>query len=227
MISNLRLFITVLLVLVPMFSTMGQDRYPAWWSGFAIEKELTKEISLELEPEWRYLLDEDETDRFSTSLNVDYAFNKKWKFGVGYTWIHDHDIDDDEYANRNRYSLFVRHKRVFGNWSMSLREKFQSTYYDADNDNKKYDPKNALRSKLEVCYKIKLLHIKPYISGQFRYQLNNPDGNEIDNFRWAFGTDYEISKTVSADFYCQYDKVVNVKEPEAGWVLGTSLKFEF
>jgi long-subunit fatty acid transport protein len=60
-----------------------------------------------------------------------------------------------------------------------------------------------------------------------QYQLNNPDGNVIDRWKYTAGAEYKISKKFGIDVYYRLAKAVNVKNPANISILGTSLKFQF
>ena len=208
------------------WQTQAQDSNTAWWPAVKVEKQFTKKFSLMLEHEIRYFTSLNEVDRFGTSIEGDYSFFKKWNVGLAYSWLYSHDIDEDVYVNRNRYYLYLRFKQKAGNWSFYIREKFQSTYRDEDNESTKYNPKNALRSKVEVAYKIKSISLTPYINGQLRYRLNHPTNNELDQYRWSVGAEYKFSKRISADLYFQKEGDLNKKKPDETSIIGTTLKIK-
>lgn len=205
---------------------MAQETNTAWWPAIKVEKKLTKKMSLTLEHETRYFTDLGEIDRFATALEGDYSITKRWDVALAYVWIYNHNIKEDSYANRNRYYFYIRYKQKIGNWSFYIREKFQSTYEDSDAENVKYSPKNVLRSKAEVAYKIKSISLTPYINGQIRNRLNHPTENKIDRYRWSLGAEYKFNKQFGVDFYYQRQGELNVKKPDKINIIGTTLKIK-
>lgn len=205
---------------------IAQDSNTAWWPAIKVQKEITKKFSLQLEHETRYFTNLSEIDRLATSLEGDYSITKRWNAGLAYTWLYNHNLKEDIYASRNRFYLYLRYKQKFGNWSFYIREKYQSTYRDEEKENVNYSPKNVLRSKAEVAYKIKSVSLTPYINGQFRYQLNHPTKNEIDQYRWSVGAEYKFNKRLSADLYFQKEGELNKKKPDKVSIIGTTLKIK-
>lgn len=221
-----RSILLVLLLLAPVIC-QSQDTFNSYWGGLEIEKELSKDFSLEFEEEFRYYLNQGEVDRLMTSLGGSYSINKWLKSGMGYTWIFDHNYKKDYFSNRHRINAYVKIKKTFGNFSFSLREKFQIDFRDESKEDVDYNPHNYLRTKFELNYHLKNFKIKPFISAQFRYQVNNPEGNEIDDVRYAFGIEYSFSKKIEFQAFYQVDKELNVKKPDTNRIFGTTLKFKY
>lgn len=205
----------------------AQDNNYSYWGGLELEKEITKKISLEFEEEFRYYIDQKEVERFMTSFGGSYALKKWLKGGIGYTWIYDHNYKNEYYSNRHRLNAYISAKKKLGDFSFSLREKFQVDYHDESKDDVEYNPHNYLRTKIEIAYNINDFKLEPFISAQFRYQVNNPDGNNIDNTRYALGAEYPFNKKIKLQAYYMYDKEHKVNKPDSNRVFGTNLKIEF
>ncbi|WP_088656153.1 DUF2490 domain-containing protein [Geofilum rhodophaeum] len=218
-----------LLFLVPAFSgLLAQSSSPAWWGSVELEKELGAKMSVELEQEYRYFLRSGTTDRWGTSLQSDYAFFKNFKAGVGYSWLYQYKSDDDCFASRHRYFIHAKYSVKLAGFKFSLREKFQSTYRDADRESVKYSPRNALKSQLSIACNVKSLRLRPYTEFSLRHPLNNPDGNSLEDYRWSTGVVFKLTKKAGLDvFYLlDHDDDDDDKAVQAH-VFGTKFKYQF
>lgn len=190
-----------------------------------IQKSLSDKFSLQLEQEARYSPTFSDWEQFNTTLGGEYSFAKGWNTGVAYSWRYSHIIKNDIYSSRNRYYLFLKYKYAIGDWNFSIREKFQSTYYNKTKEGTSYSPRNVLLTKVEVAYKIKPIQLSPYISGTLRYAVNHPTKNQINEYRWAVGTQYKINKLLGVDVFFEQRGDMNVDRPGKVRIIGTALKF--
>jgi hypothetical protein len=162
-----------------------------------------------------------------TTLGGSYAFNKMFKAGLFYTYVYANNQNDGYYESRHRFGGWIQAAQKVNRFKISLREKFQNTYREEELGNFKYNPKMYLRSKLEVSYNIKKFPFNPYASAEMHFQLNNPEGNETDKWRYTAGVEYNLNKKLAIDLFFRYDKELNVKNPVNTSVLGTMIKYRF
>ena len=210
-------------LLLDVFFAVAQDTEKDFgsWASVEVSKKLTKKFAVEFEEEVRIFQNLTQIDRFLTSPGVVYSFNKYFRAGAGYAWIYDHDLNDEMWRNRHRYYGYLQGKMDWGRFTFSLREKFQTTYYkEKDQQYKSY-----LRSKLGISYDIKGFKAEPYLSAEMHYRLNNPDGNEIENWRYTLGVEYPFGKNFAVDGFFRLNRDVNVKNPVNMTIIGASLKF--
>lgn len=196
------------------------------WVALDITKDITKKFSLELEEEVRVFRDFGEIDRVSTSLTADYSFLKWLKAGVGYAWIYNHKVNSGTWDHRHRYFVFLQGKYKLGRMDISLRERFQSTFYDEDVSGFDYGHKNYLRSRLQVAYDIPANKTEPYASAEMYYSLNKTGGNEVNAMRYTLGVEFPVSGKLDLDTYLRLDQERNVKNPVSLFVAGVSLKLD-
>jgi hypothetical protein len=222
--------ITILLLTVLMSGgvsvSIAQDNDFGSWLSAGVSKDLSKRINLEAEEEIRIFKNFSEIDRFATSFGGVVTIVKGVKTGVGYTWIYDHDVKDTGWENRHRIFAYLQGKVDFGRFTVTLREKFQTTYYDKNEEDFDYSPQNYLRSRLQGAYDIKGSKIVPYLSAEMHYQLNNPDGNEIDNMRYTLGIGFPLSKKLDMDTFLRLTQELNVKHPVNLYLLGINVNFD-
>ena len=206
------------------FLAVAQDTDFGSWIGVEFEKSISKKLSVEFEEEVRVFQDFSEIDRFATSLGGAWTFNKFLRAGAGYTWIYKHRVNRELWEHRHRYQIYLRGRYQINRFALTLRERFQSTYRDESVEGFKYNPRNYLRSRLQVAYDIRGAKIAPYTSAEMYYQLNNPRGNEVDNMRYTLGADWPLTKTLGMDTYLRLDQEMNVKNPVSYIILGIALK---
>jgi hypothetical protein len=219
------LLLSVLIVLAGLASkkVLAQVNDYGTWLAFDVSKEISKKFNLEFEEEVRIFQQFSEISRFATSLGGSYSFNKFLKAGAGYTWIYRHDVNDSYWDNRHRYYFQLTGKFEIKRWAFSLRERFQSTYIDKDIIGFDFSPENYLRSRLQVVWDAKNSKLEPYASAEIIYQLNNPDGNKVDNIRYTLGTEFPLSKKLGMDTYLRLSQERNVKHPVNLYLIGINL----
>jgi hypothetical protein len=202
----------------------AQENDYGTWLSLDVSKELTKKFDLEFEEEVRIFKQFGEISRFATSIGGSYSFFKFLKGAAGYTWIYHHDVNDSFWDNRHRYYVQLTGKVEVNRLALSLRERFQSTYIDKDIQGFDYSPENYLRSRLQLVWDAKNSKLEPYASGEIIYQLNNPEGNEIDNIRYTIGTVFPLAKKLDLDTYLRLSQEMNVKNPVNLYLIGVNLK---
>lgn len=167
-----------------------------------------------------------EIDRISTSLGAAYAITDFLKAGTGYSWILDHKVKKDLYENRHRYYFYLRGRARIGKFKIDLREKFQSTYYDPAFDDERYSPANELKSRLQISRNFKDAGLEPYANVEMYYQLNDPEGNRIDQWRYTAGMEVDLTKSLILDPFIRIEKDVNISDTETFYIAGVTLKWE-
>jgi hypothetical protein len=223
--KRITFLLSILLVIAGLTSknTNAQENDFGTWLGFNISKELSKKFDLEFEEEVRIFQHFSEINRFATTIGGSYSINKYLKAGAGYTWIYRHDVNDSFWENRHRYYLQLTGKVELGRVAFSIREKFQSTYIDKDVKGFDYSPENYLRSRLQIAWDVKNSSLEPYASAEMINQLNNPDGNEIDNMRYTLGLEFPLFKKLDLDTYLRLSQEMNVKNPVNLYLIGINL----
>lgn len=188
-----------------------------------VEKSFSDKFSLQLDHQTRYFSNLQEFERFVTKLEAKYSISKRWDAGLAYAWLYQHKIDDDFYATRNRYYVYLKYNQDVGNWNFSIREKLESTHYNKYKETPSHSPKNVLLTKVEAAYYIKALSLTPYINGQLRYMVNHPDKNEFNQYRWAVGAEYKINQHVDVGLYYEQRGDLNTDNPYKVRIIGADL----
>lgn len=220
-----KIIFTLAVALIALHGTAQETNF-SLRPAVKVEKSVTNKFSLQLAHQTRYYTDLNEFERFSASLEGKYSFSKNWDAGLAYAWLYKHQIDDDFYASRNRYYLYLKYNHDVGDWSFSIREKFQSTFYNKTLENPSYTPKNVLLTKVEVAYKIKPLALTPFVNGQLRYMVNHPNKNELNQYRWALGGKYKINQLLGVSLFFEQRVDMNTSSPYKVNIIGAELKIK-
>lgn len=218
----------------------------------SIDKKLARGLHISLEEEIRMDNNFGSFDRFHTTLGLSYKVNDYLKLGVGYAMINPYSSSDGAFkSSRHRLMLDATGSLRFGDWRLSLRERFQATYRSGDM-NEYQNPRTALtlKSRLKLSYK-GLRRIEPYAYVELRNTLNAPvisasyDGTNyltsalsqygeagwfidswtgmyVNRVRGSLGFEYRFSKASRIDISLLADRIVD-KEVDAN-AEGTKLK---
>lgn len=173
-------------------------------TSFEISQKIFNNISLSIEEELRLRDKFSSIDRFGTSFDLGYKPFEFLKIGTIYNPI----IKNHEkrgWELRHRYYLYLTGSYTYKNFSVSLRERFQSTYrVGIDKTRKRANPRNYLCSRLKIEYNIKKYGLEPHVSFEFFRTLNNPIENSIDKLRYVAGISYKINKKNNIDLFYRY-----------------------
>lgn len=224
----MKMFRKLLLIFLIAASSLwaaAQENDFGTWIEIGLEKQLTKKIRLEFEEEVRIFKNFGELDRIATGIGGSYTFNKYLRTGGGYSWLYKHRFNKEQWEHRHRFHFYLRGRYKIDRFTFTLRERIQSTFVDESIPGFGYNPRTYLRSRLQAAYNIKGSDFTPFGSAEMYYQLNNPDGNKIDNMRYTVGTGWAISKSFDIDTFLRLDQEINVKKPVSYWILGFSFNF--
>lgn len=205
----------------------------------SIDKKLARGLHVSLEEEIRMDNNFSSFDRFHTTLGLSYKVNDYLKLGVGYAMINPYSSSNSAFkSSRHRLMLDATGSLRFGDWRLSLRERFQATYRSGDM-NEYQNPRTALtlKSRLKLSYK-GLRRLEPYAYVELRNTLNAPvisasyDGTNyltgalsqygeagwfidswsgvyVNRVRGSVGFDYRLSKASSIDISLMADRIMD------------------
>ena len=205
----------------------------------SVDKKLARGLHVSLEEEIRMDNNFGSFDRFHTTLGLSYKVNDYLKLGVGYAMINPYSSSNSTFkSSRHRLMLDATGSLRFGDWRLSLRERFQATYRSGDM-NEYQNPRTALtlKSRLKLSYK-GLRRLEPYAYIELRNTLNAPvisasyDGTNyltsalsqygeagwfidswsgvyVNRVRGSVGFDYRLSKASSIDVSLMADRIMD------------------
>ena len=143
--------------------------------SLSVDKKLAKGLHVGLEEEIRLTDNFSSFGRFHTTLGITYKVLPYLKVGVGYAMINPYSSSDQAFkSSRHRVMLDATGGWRFGDWRLSLKERFQATVRTGE-INEYQNPRTflELKSRLKVAYK-GFRSIEPYASAELRHRLNAP-----------------------------------------------------
>ena len=221
--------------------------------SLSLDKRIIKGLHVSLEEEVRFDNNFGSLDRLQTTVGVNYKVHPNIKLGLGYALINGYGANSKSFKNpRHRFMADATGTLHFGNWNLSLKERFQLTRRTGD-FNMYQNPQNALtlKSRLKAQYK-GLGKVQPYAYFEMRNYLNAPviaaayDGNVyvtlddyseegaagwfltgfnggyVNHLRGSLGTDIRLDKRNTLNFYILCDYLMD-KQVDAN-AEGTRLK---
>lgn len=142
----------------------------------SLDKRITRGLHVSLEEEVRFDQNFSAFDRFHTTLRMTYKVHPNIKLGLGYALINGYSSTEKAFKNaRHRALADVTGTLHFGEWNLSLRERFQLTHRTGDY-NVYQNPANelTLKSRLMIRYKNRYGRWSPYAYVELRNYLNAP-----------------------------------------------------
>lgn len=217
----------ILLLLYALFlgNSTAQMNDAGLWTNVSLEKKLVSSFAVNLNQEFRFNENFSELGIFFSDLGIAYKVRKGLSVGANYRFTEKRRLDDS-YSTRHRYYFDVSYKQKITLFSFSFRTRFQSQYADFNSSLDGKIPVFYSRNKLGIKYNQGGKY-KPYFTSELFYQLSNPDGNEIDNVRFALGIDYELSKISSLELFYLIQQEYNVRNPVRDYVIGMGYAVSF
>lgn len=192
-----------------------------------VSKKLTSKLNLSIDEEFRTRNNFGEAERFSTALDLNYKFNDYFKLGGAYNLIN-YNHETKGWEVRHRYYFYGTGSIHFDRFSLSLRERFQSTYrVGVKETDTRSNPKLYLRSRLELDYDIAKSHWKPFVSVEFYKPLNDKTDNKMDKVRYMAGTDYKINKHNVLELFYRYNSFIDDDDNDNHHVIGLGYTYKF
>ena len=224
-IANKIKIVLVFLMLLFNVSVFSQNNDMQLWTNISLEKKITKTFSFNFTEEVRFNENISEVGQFFSDIGGTYKISKAWRISANYRFTNKRQVDD-LYSKRHRYYLDLSFKKKFDLVVFSFRTRFQSQYADIYSSNDGTVPNYYSRNKLSLKLDLNKKY-SPYLSAEMFYQLNNPDGNKLDNMRYSLGLEYEFNKRMGIDLFYMIQQEYNVKNPERDFVVGVGFKCSF
>lgn len=177
-------------------------------AGLAFKASLTgkvyRNVSFLIEEDVRPLIDFRQAEWFLTTGEINYRVNRFLKAGVGYMLLCHYKASDEL---RNRYYFFATGSYPIGPFSLSLRERFQSTF-KAETPH----PKNYLRTMLTLSCKVGKSGLTPFTYAELFNDTGYLGKMKTDRIRLSAGTDYQLNPHNAIQLYYRYH-IFNTYDP--------------
>jgi hypothetical protein len=196
------------------------------WTNFDVKKKLSKRLDATVEGEFRTRNDNKTIGRWDLSTELSYRINSFLKVGGSYNFIR-FNHKKRGWETGHRYELFTTGAYHWSHFELSLREKYQHTYrVGVSSTYKRANPKDMLRSRVQLSYNIPKCRFTPYTSVEFYHTLNDPQRNGLEKTRYTIGTTYKINKKNMFEVYYRYQaETSSDNEDENILGIGYTLKF--
>lgn len=212
-----------------LFFTYGAIAQNDWGSSLevGITKKILPGLNVSLEEDFRLRDNLSEVDRFSTTLELSYKPIKYVKIGGAYNLInYNHPTKDWEI--RHRYYFYATGSYSFSRFTISLRERFQSTYrVGVEETSKRANPKLYLRSRLQAKYDIRHCKFEPFASVELYNTLNDPQGNTLNKLKYTVGSEYKLNKRNTLQLYYRYINFTDDDEANGKHMVGLGYSYKF
>ena len=127
-----------------------------------------------------------------------------------------HAIFDDKV--KNRISLGGIYKIGMKPFKVKFKTRFQKTH------EKNEDPDEVYRNKLYAHYKLSK-KLEPFLSYEVFHPANSND-NSLNEYRFSFGTDFDLPRKRSIKLYYQFKvEDLNKKSPDEAHIMGLTFSF--
>jgi len=207
------------------FSVMAQDDFGSILS-VDVTKKITKKFSVSFEEEYRTCSNFGMTERFSHDLGLNYKLTKYLKVGGAYNLIN-FNHEKRGWEIRHRYYFYATGSMDAGRFSFSLRERFQSTKRQGVKETAtRANPKLYLRSRLKVDYNIRKSKFDPFASVELFHTLNDPQKNNMDQWRGVAGMEYKLNKKNTFQLYYRYTNYTDEEDIDKH-LFGLGYSFNF
>jgi hypothetical protein len=192
------------------------------WTTINIEKKLKNNFRIFLTEELRLRENFSEINLFYTEVGVGYKPYSFLKLDLSYRMT-EKKLVTDFYSFRHRFMLDITLKKKYKNFDLAYRHRLQREVRNIYSSENGRLPEWYSRSKLTVKYDLQKKYT-PYISAEFRYQVDDPRNIESDQTwhraRWVAGVDYELDKKNKLGLYYLIQHEWNVSIPENQYIIG-------
>jgi hypothetical protein len=164
-------------------------------------------------------------NRLKASAGLGYSFWKsRFKVSVDFDYI----LKNRETYMENRYRVSggLTYSEKIRSFKLSLRSKYQASFYDESRAEHKFNPKTYVRNRFEISYSFFSKPVKLYASTEMFIRLYKKDARFIDEMRTVVGVTYRLNKNNSLDFYLRADNEVQVKNPANIYYIGVGYSFK-
>lgn len=239
-------FVLILMALTFVSVAAQEDNDFGIWISANAKKKINRKWGVCAEAELRTVNGFGDINRWSVGLQGDYNIARFLKADVGYTLLENYNMSaltstgksivDDYWLLRHRVYASLTGKFGFGNFSVSLRERYQLTH-NGEMSVAKYKIKSGtfnqyktieaktrhiLRSRIELSYDINGF-VKPFVSYELHHFTN---GFRLVKSRLAIGSEIRLTKKQTFEVAYKYNNPRDEDETNSH-ILSLGYKFRF
>lgn len=213
--THIKIILCALVIFVFTQQAVGQTRI---WTGFSMEADLKKSMSLNFKSQLRDELPPLFSNGFDHlyQIALEKKLAKRFLGSIGYRLSMDTELID---ANRLFADLKYKSKRK----KRLLRYSFRLRGQHSVRANEKRTLRTYLRFKPTLSVNASKL-VDPYVAMEWFYRFN--EKNEMRKFRFILGANWRISKQLKLKSFFMTQKELNVRTPETSNVVGVQLSLK-
>jgi len=184
---------------------LAQEKDFGIWYSIAAEKEILKDLDLEMDVTLRTYHDTKEIEEGFADLGLGYKFSKHFSAGISYRYTQMRE-DDELYHPRHKWFADFRAKTAFGGFDVSGRIRFQKrykTYFEDENDK---ESKETIRFRIKAAYDIPKFPVNPFVTSELFLPVLDSGRRTVDKQRFTGGFEYNITKKHSIELEYMFQR---------------------
>jgi len=205
------LFISVFLLL-QLPKSYSQNDDAGLWTGITFNIDISERLSLSFDEEIRFNDNVSKINKFFSQIGFSYNLSKSIEIGANYRFINKQN-SDLSYSMRHRFHADLGLRTKAGRYTLSTRIRYQTKYIDPYRTEDGLIPEDYLRNKFAISYDIRKSTLTPYISYEYFYQANNPEGNEINKTWVTMGFKFRLKNRDRISLLYRLSQQYNVNDP--------------
>lgn len=185
--------------------TLAQEKDFGIWYSITAEKEILKDLDLEMDVNLRTYHDAKEIEEGFVDVGLGYKFNKHFSTGISYRYTQMRE-DDEQYHPRHKWFADFRAKTALGDFDVSGRVRFQQrykTYFEDENDK---ESKELLRFRVKAAYDIPKFPLNPFVTSELFFPVFDSERRTVEKQRFTGGFEYNISKKHSIELEYMFQR---------------------
>ncbi|MFW5821042.1 MAG: DUF2490 domain-containing protein [Bacteroidota bacterium] len=218
------IYIFTLIFCVIFLPVHSQDKDFGLWTSVELEKDLSKNLELEIGIENR--LEDNLNQRDETFFDTGLSYRKGiFVAGFGYRIT-----NKNERGGSSGYShRFIGQMRLRPEWkrfSFDYRARFQKQYFNIYSSENGHIPENFIRNRVRAGYNIRKTDLEPSISYELFYLLDHREKGFFQKGRFKLELSYEINKKNSLEISYIVQETINEADLQKTYVIGIGYKYE-
>lgn len=186
--------------------TLAQKKDFGLWYSIAAEKEILKDLDLEVDANLRTYHDAGEVEEGFIDLGLGYKLTNYLSAAVSYRFTQMKE-DDELFHTRHKWFADIKAKTSLGDLDVSGRVRFQQrykTYFEDENDK---ESKEHLRLRVKAAYDIPGFPLNPFVTTELYLPIFSRVTRTVDKQRFTGGFEYNLSKkhSVGLEYMFQRD----------------------
>lgn len=216
--------ITILFFVLNSTFLFAQQKDFGFWTAFELEKELSKDLELDVTVENRLEDNLNQRDESFIGTDISYRFGL-FAAGFGYRLTNNNE-NEENYGYSHRFHWQFRIRPEWQRFSFDYRIRYQSQYFNIQSSENDVIPENYLRNRIKTGYNIKKSKFEPSVSYELFYFINQKGNNYIHRKRFSLEMEYKINKNNSFELSYIIQETINEVDPVNRYILGLGYKLE-